>query len=47
MEVVNWRLISHPMNWVVLFLMVFIAMMLVHFVMAYMVSPKTSEPVSS
>lgn len=32
MEIINWRLISHPLNWVTLFLMVFIALFLFHMV---------------
>lgn len=27
MQILNWELISHPLNWVILFLMVFIAML--------------------
>lgn len=30
MEVVNWGLIKHPINWITLMLMVFIAMIAVH-----------------
>lgn len=26
MQVINWDLIRHPLNWVILFLMIFIAM---------------------
>lgn len=33
MEIINWRLVLHPMNWVILFLMVFIAMIFLHFVL--------------
>lgn len=33
MEVVNWKLVSHPMNWVILFLMVFIAGIALHFIL--------------
>jgi hypothetical protein len=25
MEIINWNIVRHPMNWVTLFLMVFIA----------------------
>ena len=25
MEVINWRIVGHPLNWLTLFLMVFIA----------------------
>jgi hypothetical protein len=30
MEIINWKIISHPMNWIVLFLMVFIAGLAIH-----------------
>jgi hypothetical protein len=30
MEIINWGLIKHPINWVILFLMVFIAMTALH-----------------
>lgn len=30
MEIINWEIISHPMNWIVLFLMVFIAALVIH-----------------
>lgn len=26
MEIINWKLVEHPMNWVVLFLMIFIVL---------------------
>jgi hypothetical protein len=29
-EVLNWGIVKHPMNWVILFLMVFIAMLALH-----------------
>lgn len=32
MEIINWKLIAHPMNWVVLFLMVFIAGIAIHLI---------------
>jgi hypothetical protein len=31
MQVINWRLISNPINWVTLFVMVFIAGIALHF----------------
>lgn len=31
--VINWKLISHPLNWVILFLMVFIAGIGIHFIL--------------
>ena len=35
MEVINWRLVGHPLNWITLFLMVFIAGIAIHFVLTY------------
>jgi hypothetical protein len=35
MEVVNWNLIRHPMNWVILFLMVFIAGISINLILKY------------
>jgi hypothetical protein len=32
MPLINWNLMSHPMNWVILFLMVFIAAYAVHLI---------------
>ena len=34
MEIINWRLVSHPLNWVTLFLMVFIAGIGFHFILS-------------
>lgn len=39
MQVVNWQLASHPMNWVILFLMVFIAGIAVHIVASAYTTP--------
>lgn len=39
MQVINWELISHPLNWVILFLMVFIAMLFVSVVLNNFGSP--------
>lgn len=36
MEVVNWKIASHPMNWIVLFLMVFIAGILGHLLLTHL-----------
>lgn len=33
MEVINWRIAGHPLNWVTLFLMVFISSLAIHFVL--------------
>lgn len=30
MEVINWRIVGHPLNWLTVFLMVFIAAIAVH-----------------
>lgn len=30
MEVINWRIAAHPMNWITVFLMVFIFFVAVH-----------------
>ena len=35
MEVINWRLVTHPLNWVTVFLMVFIAGIAAHFILTY------------
>ena len=37
---INWRIACHPLNWVTLFLMVFVAGLAVHFVLGHLgVSP--------
>lgn len=33
---INWRLVLHPLNWVTVFLMVFIAALGVHFICGYL-----------
>jgi hypothetical protein len=33
MEIINWRIVGHPLNWLTVFLMVFIAGIAIHFVM--------------
>jgi len=43
MEIINWRLASHPMNWVQLFLMVFIAGIVVHLILSSFVEPKQAD----
>jgi hypothetical protein len=30
MKIINWELMSHPMNWLILFLMVFIPVVAIH-----------------
>jgi len=35
MEVLNWRLLTHPMNWVVVFLMVLIAALAIHLIFGF------------
>jgi hypothetical protein len=34
MEIVNWKIVAHPMNWVTLFLMVFIFGIVAHLLLA-------------
>jgi hypothetical protein len=42
--ILNWNLVKHPMNWVVILLMLIIAAMAGHLVLSYFgVEPKTSE----
>ena len=36
MEAVNWKLISHPMNWITILLMVIIAGSIGHFLLSYL-----------
>jgi hypothetical protein len=36
MQVVNWKMISHPMNWLTFMLMVIIAGAFVHYVLSYL-----------
>lgn len=33
MEVLNWKLLSHPLNWVIVALMVFLAAVAAHLVL--------------
>lgn len=33
MQVINWRIVSHPLNWLTVFLMVFIAGIAVHLIL--------------
>lgn len=33
MEVINWRIASHPLNWITVFLMIFIAGIAFHFIL--------------
>ena len=33
---INWRIAGHPLNWVTVFLMVFIAGLAVHFVLTHL-----------
>lgn len=35
MQILNTDIMSHPLNWVTLFLMVFIAGIAIHFVLSY------------
>lgn len=47
MEVVNWKIASHPVNWIVLFLMVFIGGILGHLLLTHlptvMINNKTAQ----
>ena len=33
MEIINWRIVGHPLNWLTVFLMVFIAGIAIHFIL--------------
>lgn len=33
MEIINWRIVRHPLNWLTVFLMVFIAGIGIHFIL--------------
>ena len=39
MEVINWKLVGHPINWVNLFLMVLIASIALHLVLSKFTTP--------
>lgn len=34
MQIINWDLASHPMNWATVFLMVFLASIVVHLILS-------------
>lgn len=34
MKILNWELLSHPLNWVTIFLMVFIAALAFHLILS-------------
>lgn len=34
MQLINWELASHPMNWIILFLFIFIAGFVLHLILA-------------
>jgi hypothetical protein len=42
MTVINWDIALHPLNWVTLFLMVFIAGIAIHLVLQYL-APAAAE----
>jgi hypothetical protein len=45
MEVINWRIAKHPLNWITVFLMVFIGGIAIHFVLAHLgVQPAAQAP---
>lgn len=35
MEFINWNIVSHPVNWITVFLMLFIGLMFAHFILSY------------
>lgn len=43
MEIINWRIVGHPLNWVTVFLMTFIAGILIHLVMTHLGAVQASE----
>lgn len=43
MEIINWKIASHPINWVVVFLMVFIASIAVHFLLSNFTTPAKAD----
>jgi hypothetical protein len=45
MEIINWRIAKHPLNWVTLFLFVFIAGIAFHFILTLL--GKSPTPVAS
>lgn len=38
-KIINWNLISHPLNWAIIILMVLIGGMVVNFAMHYQLTP--------
>lgn len=44
MKVINWRLVSHPLNWATVILMVLIAGLFGHYILEYLgISPATAK----
>lgn len=43
MELINWRLASHPLNWLTLFLMVFIVSLAAHLILSKFTTPAKSD----
>jgi hypothetical protein len=41
--VVNWEIVRHPINWITVILMVFIAGLAVHFVLTYFQAQQTKS----
>lgn len=39
MDIVNWDLVKHPINWIIVLLMVFIAGIALHLILQYMQGP--------
>lgn len=36
MEVINWRIVKHPLNWITVFLFVFLAGIGIHLILTYL-----------
>jgi len=45
-QIVNWNLLKHPMNWVIVTLMVLIAGIVFHFFVAYKTGSNPASSVS-
>lgn len=47
MEIINWEIISHPINWITVVLMVLIAGIAFHFFMNYQVGTNPASVIPS
>ena len=47
MELINWRITKHPLNWVTVFLMTFIAGIAIHFVLQSVGMAPAAGPANS